>query len=78
MRFLYNAINEGWTVRRRCDPDTLAVSSTSSSSPTQYVFIKTHENADEYFEESYLEKFVKENMQSQQEKPIVHNQQKQS
>ena len=47
MSFIYNAINDGWAVRKKKD---------------NYVFIKPHDNRKEVFESSYLEAFVKQNM----------------
>ena len=43
MRFIMNALNDGWTVKKRED---------------QFVFTKKHENRREVFEESYLENFI--------------------
>lgn len=47
MSFVYNAINDGWTVRKKKD---------------NYVFTKPHDNRKEIFEGSYLESFVTQNM----------------
>jgi len=47
MSFVYNAINDGWTVRKKKD---------------NYVFTKPHDNRKEIFECSYLESFVTQNM----------------
>ena len=46
MLFLYNALNEGWTVKKKNET---------------YVFIKNHEDKKEIFLESYLSKFISEN-----------------
>lgn len=43
MRFIMNAIDSGWTVKKHQD---------------SYVFTKKHENKREVFMENYLEKFV--------------------
>jgi hypothetical protein len=47
MIFIMNAIESGWTVKRHED---------------SYVFTKKHENKREVFMETYLEKFVINNM----------------
>jgi transposase len=46
MTFLYNAIEDGWTIRKRKD---------------NYIFTKKHENRLEIFQENYLESFIKKN-----------------
>jgi len=43
MLFIMNALDDGWTVRKRDD---------------QYHFIKKHENRREVFQEQYLENFL--------------------
>jgi len=43
MRFIMNALEDGWTVKKRVD---------------NFVFTKKHENRREVFEESYLENFI--------------------
>jgi len=49
MIFLLNALEHGWTVRKKGD---------------SYVFTKKHENRKEVLNENYLEQFVLENMNS--------------
>ena len=46
MVFLYNAINDGWSVKKQNQ---------------SYIFKKNHEGKREIYEESYLDTFVKEN-----------------
>jgi len=46
MIFLLNALERGWTIRKRGD---------------SYVFTKKHENRKEVLKENYLEHFVLEN-----------------
>ena len=43
MRFLMNALNDGWSVKKRND---------------RYIMTKRHENRREVFEEEFLEDFV--------------------
>ncbi len=47
MIFIVNALNEGWSVKKRNNT---------------YVFTKNHEGKKEIFSESYITKFVKENL----------------
>jgi hypothetical protein len=47
MIFLYNALEEGWKIRKDAD---------------SYVFTKKHENRREIFQESYLETFLFSNL----------------
>jgi hypothetical protein len=47
MTFIYNAVNNGWTVQKKKD---------------KYTFNKPHENRKEVFESSYLESFIKNNI----------------
>jgi hypothetical protein len=47
MILLYNAIDQGWSVKKRNE---------------SYVFVKHHENKKEVLEESYLSKFMKTNL----------------
>lgn len=47
MLLLYNAMEQGWTIKKRND---------------SYVFSKSHEGKKEVFEESYLYKFMKSNL----------------
>ncbi len=47
MRFIMNAIDKGWSVRKNED---------------SYVFTKKHENRREIFSDDYLERFILENM----------------
>ena len=46
MVFLFNAVEDGWTVKKRHDT---------------YVFMKKHENRKEVFTEGYLKTFLEEN-----------------
>jgi len=47
MLFVYNAINDGWTVKKRND---------------SYIFSKNHEGKKEVFSDSYLLTFMKTNL----------------
>lgn len=47
MTILYNAINDGWSVKKKND---------------SYVFTKKHEGKEEIYLENYLENFLKTNM----------------
>ena len=47
MILLYNAIEQGWSIKKRND---------------SYVFSKFHEGKKEVLEESYLHKFMKSNL----------------
>jgi hypothetical protein len=46
MVFLFNAINDGWTIKKRND---------------SYIFNKKHEGKKEIFREDYLLSFMKDN-----------------
>ena len=46
MVFLYNALDNGWSIKKRKD---------------SYIFTKNHEGKKEVFEESYLSIFMKQN-----------------
>ncbi len=46
MKFIYNALENGWKVKKRGD---------------KYIFTKSHYGKKEVFAEDYLEKFVKVN-----------------
>ena len=46
MVFLYNALENGWSIKKRKD---------------SYIFTKNHEGKKEVFDESYLSIFMKEN-----------------
>ncbi len=46
MCFLYNALNDGWSIKKRKD---------------SYVFTKKHEGRQEIFNELYLAMFMKDN-----------------
>ena len=46
MVFLYNALDNGWSIKKRKD---------------SYIFTKNHEGKKEIFDESYLAVFMKEN-----------------
>lgn len=47
MVFLYNALENGWSIKKRKD---------------KYVFLKNHEGKKEVFDETYLSSFMKQNM----------------
>ena len=49
MMFLYNALDEGWTVKKSQDA---------------YIFTKKHENRREIFQENYLETFLATNFKN--------------
>ena len=46
MNFLYNALDNGWSIKKRKD---------------SYIFVKNHEGKKEIFDESYLAIFMKDN-----------------
>jgi hypothetical protein len=46
MLFLFNAIEEGWSIKKKNN---------------SYVFSKNHEGKKEVFEDNYLDKFMKSN-----------------
>jgi hypothetical protein len=46
MVFLYNALDNGWSIKKRKD---------------SYIFTKNHEGKKEIFDESYLTLFMKDN-----------------
>ena len=46
MIFLYNALDNGWSIKKRKD---------------SYIFTKNHEGKKEVFDESYLTIFMKQN-----------------
>ena len=46
MVFLYNALDNGWSIKKRND---------------SYIFTKNHEGKKEVFDEKYLSIFMKEN-----------------
>ena len=46
MVFLFNALDNGWTIKKRKE---------------SYIFTKNHEGKTEVFEESYLSTFMKDN-----------------
>ena len=46
MLFLYNALNEGWTVNKKDE---------------SYIFVKNHEDKKEIMLESYLSTFISQN-----------------
>ena len=50
MLLLYNAIEDGWSLKKRNDA---------------YIFTKNHEGKKEVFLDSYLTRFVKENFDIQ-------------
>jgi len=47
MNFIYNALEEGWSIKK---------------DNTSYIFTKKHENKKEIIEDSYLLKFMKNNL----------------
>ena len=47
MLLLFNTVEDGWTIKKK---------------DNSYVFIKKHENKKEIFDESYLLKFMKTNL----------------
>jgi len=47
MVFLYNALDSGWSIKKRND---------------SYIFTKNHEGRQEIFDENYLAMFMKDNM----------------
>ncbi len=47
MGFLYNALEDGWSIKKR---------------ENKYIFTKKHEGKKEIFNDSYLEQFMKQNM----------------
>jgi len=47
MLFLYNALDNGWSIKKRKD---------------SYIFTKNHEGKKEVFNEEYLGMFMKDNM----------------
>ena len=47
MNFIYNAIQDGWCVKKQND---------------SFVFIKKHEGKKQIFQPEYLEKFIERNM----------------
>jgi hypothetical protein len=47
MAFLYNAVETGWTVKKK---------------ESSYVFTKRHEDKKEIFSDTYLRQFIAENM----------------
>jgi hypothetical protein len=47
MRFIYNALKDGWTVRYKNN---------------KYVFTKKHENKKEIYLENYLKNFIERNI----------------
>lgn len=48
MIFIYNALNNGWTVKKRDD---------------LYIFTKKHKGEREIYKESYLNNFINDNFQ---------------
>ena len=47
MKFIYNAINDGWTVHKKQD---------------KYIFTKKHEGKKEIFLDNYLKEFIESNI----------------
>ena len=47
MNLIYNALEEGWSIKKK---------------ENSYIFTKKHENKKEIFEESYLLNFMKSNL----------------
>jgi len=46
MTFIFNAVNSGWTVRKKGDA---------------YVFTKEHDGKKEVFSDTYLQNFIRDN-----------------
>ena len=46
MTFIFNAVNSGWTVKKKGDA---------------YVFTKEHDGKKEVFSETYLQNFIRDN-----------------
>jgi hypothetical protein len=46
MLFLYNALNNGWSIKKRLN---------------SYIFTKNHEGKKEVFDDAYLSMFMKDN-----------------
>ena len=51
MSFIYNAINDGWTVEKQLN-----------NNDEKYIFKKKHENKKEIFSNNFLEKFINKNL----------------
>jgi hypothetical protein len=51
MRFIYNAIESGWNVKKK---------------DNKYIFSKKHEGKKEIYLETYLQKFIEDNMKLQE------------
>ena len=51
MKFIFNAINDGWTVEKQFN----------NNDEEKYIFRKKHENKKEIFSNNYLEKFINKN-----------------
>lgn len=51
MKFIFNAINDGWTVEKQFN----------NNDEEKYIFKKKHENKKEIFSNNYLEKFINKN-----------------
>ncbi len=51
MKFIFNAINDGWNVERQFN----------DNHEEKYIFRKKHENKKEIFSNNYLEKFINKN-----------------
>lgn len=47
MLFLYNALEKGWTIKKKKD---------------SYIFTKKHEGKKEIFQSDYLDKFIESNL----------------
>jgi hypothetical protein len=47
MIFLYNALDNGWSIKKRKD---------------SYIFVKNHDGKKEVFDDSYLAIFMKDNL----------------
>ena len=55
--FLYNALEDGWTVKKKND---------------SYIFIKNHEGKKEVFLDTYLHDFVVNNMSLGNKDTLLH------
>ena len=47
MLFIFNAVNNGWSVKKKVD---------------SYIFIKDHEGKSEVFSDDYLQSFITSNL----------------
>ena len=52
MKFIYNAINDGWSVEKNIN-----------SNGEKYIFKKKHNNQKEIFSNNFLDKFINDNLE---------------